>query len=188
MQQIVVILTTSSGVVIKKTLTKPDGQPVQLSLPPETKLAIEVRGPSAKKVPSMSATPPKLHVKRLGDDLVIEGEGEPLVKVTQYYTTEDVSLGTTHWDPTEPEVLSDKPQVSDPNVISYRAPETTPQASSQSTTERAMDLSEPAPAKPQQYSVCGDLSQTSSLRWVMRCRILLRQLAAMPAVSASCAN
>ena len=58
------------------------------TLLPETKLAIEVRGPSAKKVPSMSATPPKLHIKRLGDDLVIEGEGERLVKVSDFFTLE----------------------------------------------------------------------------------------------------
>lgn len=114
MQQITVTLTTATGVVIQKTLIKPPNQPVQLSLPPGTKLAVDVQGPNPKQVGAKGVG--KLNVKRVGDDLVIEGEGERLVQVSQYYDTKDVSVGTTQWDLAEPVI-----QVADKSTPEHKA-------------------------------------------------------------------
>ena len=112
MQQITIVLTTAKGVVIKKTLIKPEAHPVQLSLPPGAQIAVEVQGPNLKQTASANSGAKKLQAKRFGDDLVIEGEGEKLVSVTDYYSTKDVSIGTLQWDPSEPIVQPATPTAS----------------------------------------------------------------------------
>jgi serralysin len=116
MQQITITLTTAKGLVIKKTLTKPPGHPVQLSLPPGAKLAVDVKGPSSGASAHKSKGVAKLESKRLGDDLILEGEGDRLVQVSGYYSTKEVSLGTLRWDVTEPVVHTEAPTANDTNV------------------------------------------------------------------------
>lgn len=105
MQRITITLTTAKGVVIKKTLTKSDHKPVELSLPPGTRISVDVVGPPAK--PSAKAGGVhKLITQRYGQDLVFEGEGDKQVRVINYYGTKDVSIGATSWDYGEPLVAS----------------------------------------------------------------------------------
>lgn len=106
MQQITIVLTMSKGVVIRKTLTKPAGKPVQLSLPPGAKMRVEVQGPTAGGLAQSMASEHKLVQKKVGADLVIEGEGEALVQVSNFYNTKDVAVSSMSWDYTEPQPLT----------------------------------------------------------------------------------
>ena len=152
MQQITVTLTTATGVVIKKTLTKPANHPVQLSLPPGTKLAVDVQGPSAKQAGAKGAG--KLNLKRVGDDLVIEGDGERLVQVSQYYDTKDVSVGTTQWDLAEPVM-----PVADKRTPEHKAEKST--AVDGSASNSTSDASTSAPAEGAAQEAAGAATPTS---------------------------
>lgn len=100
MQKIIIKLTAANGVVTEKALVKPEGKPLQLTVPADTQVSVQVQG-AVSKTPDSSASPaPKrdLAVKRVGKNLVIEGEGEQLVEVTDYYETPNVSMGSVEWD------------------------------------------------------------------------------------------
>lgn len=146
MQQIIVTLTNASGVVITKNLVKPQNQPVQLSLPPGTQLAVQVKGPSTHKGVSKGSGAHKLDIKRLGDDLVIEGEGDALVQVANYYDTKDVSLGKTHWDLAEPVLDTDR------QAASEQPADKTTQAN-HSTSVSSAQVASAAVASPNEVSL-----------------------------------
>lgn len=103
MQQITVVLTAVDGVVTHQTVMKPEGKPVQLKVPAGTKVEVQVQGSGQGKQPSAAAKN-DLQLKQVGQNLVIEGEGEALVEVVDFYATPNASVGGVRWDYAEPRV------------------------------------------------------------------------------------
>ncbi len=105
MQQITITLVSAEGAVTKKTMVKLPGQPVQVAVPAGTKVAVDVQGPLAGKIqPAQQGAKPDLKFKQVGQDLIIEGDGEKLVELTNFYATPNTTLGVVGWDYAEPVV------------------------------------------------------------------------------------
>lgn len=106
MQQISVTLTSSDGTVTRKVMVKPEGKPVQLNVPAGTKVDVQVQGLAQGKPDGQAKADAKheLQLKQVGQNLVIEGEGEQLIEITDFYATSDATLGSVQWNYAEPAV------------------------------------------------------------------------------------
>ena len=100
MQQIIITLTSPEGVVSHQTVTKPYGKPALLSVPEGIKIDVQVQAPIEKNITKLKTQDLKL--KQVGKSLVIEGEGEALLEVSDFYSTPDTSIGGVSWNYTEP--------------------------------------------------------------------------------------
>ena len=102
MQQIIITLTSADGTVARKALAKPEGKPVRLQVPEGVKVDVQVQGHAQGKSAEQPNVKHDLQLKQVGQDLVIEGEGEKLVEVTDFYATPSASVGSVGWDYAEP--------------------------------------------------------------------------------------
>ncbi len=102
MQQIITITTQSDqGVETKNTMLKPAGKPVQVSVPPGSKIfvTIEGQGDVSHRTPKASkASQADLKLKQVGNNLLIKDGEEVLVEVTDFYTTQGASFGEVSWN------------------------------------------------------------------------------------------
>ncbi len=106
MQQIIVTLTSSDGAVTRKVMLKPEGKPVQLDVPAGTKVDVQVQGPVQGRPDGQAKTAVnhELQLKQVGKNLVIEGEGEQLIEITDFYATSGATLGSVQWSYAEPAI------------------------------------------------------------------------------------
>ena len=102
MQQIIITLTALDGSVTRKVMAKSAGKPVQIQVLEGVKVEVLVQGPAQAKSVFQSNAKHDLQLKQVGKDLIVEGEGEKLVEVTDFYATPNTSVGSVAWDYAEP--------------------------------------------------------------------------------------
>lgn len=105
MQKITVTFISADGSITRQTLVKPEGKPVQITVPAGTKLDVQVQGqgPSRQKSDAnVKKGKQDLQVKKVGQNLIVEADGEALVEATDFYAANNTSVGDLRWDQTEP--------------------------------------------------------------------------------------
>ncbi|WP_019430211.1 FG-GAP-like repeat-containing protein [Limnohabitans sp. Rim47] len=99
MQKIIATLTSPEGVVSRQTMVKFAGQPIQLNVPAGTKLDLQVQGQAPAQGKTLKAdAKPELKLQQAGNKLLVEGEGEVLVEVADFYANPNSSVGSLSWD------------------------------------------------------------------------------------------
>ena len=94
--KIQVIQTLSNGQVTQKTLSKDDGMVLKVQVQPGAKLGFTIEiSQSLEDVHIESKT---TDIKKVGNNLVLESEGEPLVEVTDFYNITGASIGDVTWN------------------------------------------------------------------------------------------
>ena len=109
MQKIIVTFIEKNGNQTQRTFVKNTNQPVKVSALPNTQLQLHVDGLAAQssyRVPKESdqlraKSAPELKLKRIGNDLVVEGEGAELVQIVDYHAS-NVTLGALEWNYADP--------------------------------------------------------------------------------------
>ncbi len=107
-QQITLTFTSAEGVVTQKTFSKKTGKPMQLKVPKGTKVDIQIQGAIPVKETAQAAAesqPNQLHLKQVGNHLVVETDGEALFQLSDFYATPQVSVGSIDWSYAEPTTL-----------------------------------------------------------------------------------
>ncbi len=102
MRQITITLTSAQGDVTRKNIVKPQGQPVQLAISAGTTVDIVVQGEAARKSNVEKNHKPELKFKQIGKNLIVEGDEEALVEITDFYDTPNTSVKSVSWNYAEP--------------------------------------------------------------------------------------
>ncbi len=94
--KIQIIQTLSNGQIKQQTLSKEGADAVQTQIQGGGKLAVQVeRLPSAEPITSKSKPGA---VKKIGNDLVLELNGEPMVEVPDFFSNAAASIHDVSWN------------------------------------------------------------------------------------------
>jgi large repetitive protein len=94
--KIQVIQTLPNGQVTQQILSKDGAEALKIQAQPGAKLSFNVEG--GKPVEGMNVKPKTGNIKKVGNNLVLESEGEALVEVTDFYSTAGASVGNVSWN------------------------------------------------------------------------------------------
>ena len=86
--------TSANGIIEKSAITKQSGTPIKVAAEPNTKLDVNIESEAKdKKLNTQKTT-----IKRQGNDMLIEADGEVLAEVTDLYVVDGASLGEVEWN------------------------------------------------------------------------------------------
>jgi large repetitive protein len=94
--KIQVTQTLPNGQVTQQVLSKDGAEVLKIQAQPGAKLSFNVEG--SKPVEGMATKPKTGDIKKVGNNLVLESEGEQLVEVTDFYSTAGASVGDVGWN------------------------------------------------------------------------------------------
>jgi hypothetical protein len=94
--KIQVIQTLPNGQVTQQVLYKDGAEVLKIQAQPGAKLSFNVEG--GKPVEGMANKPKTGDIKKVGNNLVLESEGEQLVEVTNFYSTAGATVGDVGWN------------------------------------------------------------------------------------------
>ncbi len=108
--KIQVIQTLPNGQVTQQVLSKEGSEVLKIQAQPGAKISFNVEG--AKPAEAMNAKAKTSNIKKSGNNLVLESEGEQLVEVTDFYSTAGASVGSVGWNyaATDATVMSATPE------------------------------------------------------------------------------
>ena len=86
--------TSPSGVIEKNSIAKISGNPVVVIAESNTKIDVLIE----QGIEDKNADPQKTNIGRQGNDMLIEADGETLVKIKDFYITDGASLGGVEWN------------------------------------------------------------------------------------------
>ena len=84
-----------NGQVTQQVLSKDGAEVLKIQAQPGAKLSFNVEG--SKPAEGMTTKPKTGDIKKVGNNLVLESEGEQLVEVTDFYSTVGASVGDVGW-------------------------------------------------------------------------------------------
>jgi hypothetical protein len=88
--------TLSNGQVTQQVLSKDGAEALKIQVQPGAQLSFNVEG--GKPVEGMNVKPKTGNIKKVGNNLVLESEGEALVEVIDFYSTAGASVGDVSWN------------------------------------------------------------------------------------------
>jgi hypothetical protein len=94
--KIQVTQTLPNGQVTQQVLSKDGAEVLKIQAQPGAKISFNVEG--AKPADAANAKAKTGNIKKSGDNLVLESEGEALVEVTDFYSTAGASVGDVGWN------------------------------------------------------------------------------------------
>jgi hypothetical protein len=108
--KIQVIQTLPNGQVTQQVLSKEGSEVLKIQAQPGAKISFNVEG--AKPADAANAKAKTGTIKKSGNNLVLESEGEALVEVTDFYSTAGASVGSVGWNyaATDATVMSATPE------------------------------------------------------------------------------
>ena len=88
--------TLPNGQVTQQVLSKVGGEPLKIQAQPGAKISFNVEG--VKPADAANTKAKTGSIKKTGNNLVLESEGEALVEVTDFYSTAGASVGDVGWN------------------------------------------------------------------------------------------
>ena len=105
MKTIKLTFTFGDGRVQTQVIEKPEGAPIQVSVPSGAKVDLQVLSPetdgaktAAEASNETALREHAIQFTKVEQDLVIGDSGEKLVELVDFYATPDVSMGSVWWD------------------------------------------------------------------------------------------